>query len=164
MASTWPEGGSGRDQPLHGAADHPRPLTAERLAERIAGIGYHYFVDSDGDVGGSWLGRLFNFYLIGDRQQILQVRGRWNRRLSIERLAEVLALCDRWNRELVWPKCYVRVQDDGFVHVVAEVSTPFGAGATDAQVVTCIQQGLAHCAVVFDTLDRYYPDQAEAAP
>lgn len=164
MASAWSDGGAGREGPVTGGPDAPRPLTPERIAEQMTAIGYHYFIDGDGDVGGSWLGRLFNFYLIGDRQQILQVRGRWNRRLGIERLAEVLELCDRWNRDLLWPKCYVRVQDDGFVHVVAEVSTPFGAGASDAQLVTCIQHGLAHCAAVFDGLDRYYPDPAEQAP
>jgi hypothetical protein len=145
-------------------ADVPAALSTDRITARMRALGYHYFVDSEGDIGGLWFGRLFHFFLIGDNQQIFQVRGRWNRRLTLERLAEILDLCDRWNRELLWPKCYVRVQDDGYVHVVAEISTPFAAGATDAQLTTCIQNGLAYAGAIFDALDRHYPDPAEAAP
>jgi hypothetical protein len=147
-----------------GPSGVPRPLTVDRIAATLRAVGYHYFVDSEGDVGGVWHGRLFHFFLIGEDRQIFQVRGRWNRRVSIERLPEVLALCDRWNRDLLWPKCYVRVQDDGFVHVVGEISTPFAAGATDAQLTTCVQNGLAYSGAVFDALDRHYPDPAESAP
>lgn len=144
--------------------DRPRPVTVDRLRERLAALGYHYFVDSEGDVGGLWHGRLFHFYLFGDERQVLQVRGRWNRRISIERLGETLAMCDRWNRDLVWPKCYVRVLDDGFVHVMTEVSTPLGAGATDAQLTAYVQNGLSSARAIFDTLDERYPDPAAAAP
>jgi hypothetical protein len=56
------------------------------------------------------------------------------------------------------------VQDDGYVHVVTEISTPFAAGATDAQLTTCIQNGLAYSGAVFDALDRQYPDPAESGP
>jgi hypothetical protein len=139
-------------------------MSVARVTERLAALGYHYFVDSEGDVGGIWLGRIYHFYLFGDAQQVLQVRGRWNRKIAIERLTEVLALCDRWNRELVWPKCYVRVLDDGFVHVMTEVSTPLASGATDAQVAACIQDGLSAGRMIFDALDERYPDPAAAPP
>lgn len=146
------------------AVDVPAPLTSARIAESLRALGYHYFVDVSGDVGGLWLGRLYHMFLLGSGHQVLQVRGRWNRRISIERLGEVLALCDHWNRDLLWPKVYVRVLDDGFIHVMAEVSTPFAAGATDAQITTCLRNGLAMGGVVFDALDARYPDPAEAAP
>lgn len=138
-------------------------MTTARIAERLAAAGYHYFVDSEGDVGGLWHGRLFHFYLFGDRRPVLQVRGRWNRKLAIERLPEVLALCDRWNRDVVWPKCYVRVLDDGFVHLMTEISTPLAAGATDAQLSSYLQDGLASGRAVFDALDERYPDPATGA-
>lgn len=144
--------------------DVPAALTVKRLEAAMRALGYHYFVDAAGDVGGLWLGRLYHAFLLGSDRQILQVRGRWNRRISIERLPEVLTQCDRWNRELVWPKVYVRVLDDGFIHVMAEVSVPFTAGATDAQVVRSIQNGLLAGGRVFDALDARYPDPAEAAP
>jgi hypothetical protein len=165
MGLTGAEGPGSRGRPGTGVpSGTPRPLTPERLAERLRSVGHHFFVDSEGDVGGIWHGRLFHLFLIGEEQQVFQVRGRWNRRLSIERLGEALELCDRWNRDLLWPKCYVRVQDDGYVHVVTEISTPFAAGATDAQLTTCIQNGLAYSGAVFDALDRQYPDPAESGP
>lgn len=165
MGPTGAEDPAGPGRSGHGGSTGPPgPLTIDRVVGRLRAVGYHHFVDSEGDAGGLWHGRLFHFFLIGEEQQIFQVRGRWNRRLSIERLAEVLDLCDRWNRELLWPKCYVRVQDDGYVHVVTEISTPFAAGATDAQLTTCIQDGLAYSGAIFDALDRHYPDPAESAP
>jgi hypothetical protein len=150
--------------PRPALVDRTRPVTMGRLTERLASLGYHYFVDSEGDVGGIWLGRIFHFYLFGDAQQVLQVRGRWNRKAAIERLSELLALCNRWNRDLVWPKCYVRVLDDGFVHVMTEVSTPLASGATDAQLTSYIQDGLAAGRTFFDALDERYPDPAAAPP
>ncbi len=161
-----PEGapsGSGRS-PEPVPEDVPGPLSPDRLARSLRALGYHYFVDSEGDVGGLWFGRLYHFFLIGDERRVLQVRGRWHRRIAIDRLPEVLAMCDRWNRELIWPKCYVRVLDDGLVHVMTEISTPYGSGATDAQIRSCIQDGLACSGVVFDALDERYPDPAASAP
>lgn len=146
------------------AVDVPAPLSVGRVVEAMRSLGYHHFLDAAGDVGGVWLGRLYHVLLLGADQQVLQVRGRWNRRISIERLSEVLALCDQWNRELLWPKSYVRVLDDGFIHLMAEISTPFAAGATDAQIATCVQNGLATGGAVFDALDARYPDPAESAP
>ena len=60
--------------------------------------------------------------------QVLQVRGRWSRQASIDHLSEILAFSDRWNRERSAPKVYVRVHDDGRVHVLTEVSVPVVAG------------------------------------
>src|SRR3712207_7234969 len=60
-----------------------------------------------GDLGGLWRGRLFYFFMFGDRSEILQVRGQWNREASIERLEEVLEACNEWNADRIWPKAYV---------------------------------------------------------
>lgn len=157
-------GGGPADVRRHGGLDVPAPLSRERLIRAMRALRYHYFVDASDDVGGMWSGRLFHFYLLGDSAQVLQVRGRWNRRVSIERIGEILALCDHWNRELIWPKCYIRVLDDGFIHVMSEVSTPFASGATDAQILACIQGGLSTSGVIFDALDERYPDPAASPP
>lgn len=153
--------GEGRSLP---GAEVPTPVTSERVAAGMRRLGYHYFVDVAGDVGGMWLGRLYHVFLLGPAQQYLQIRGRWNRRIAIERLPEVFTECDRWNRDLVWPKTYVRVLDDGFIHVMAEITTPFAAGATDGQIDRCIEDGVLAGGRVFDALDARYPDPAEAPP
>ncbi|WP_250444525.1 YbjN domain-containing protein [Actinotalea sp. C106] len=140
------------------------PLSRERLCAWFSEHGYTYFVDNDGDVGGLWRGRLFYFFLFGERQEILQVRGQWNREFAIERLTEVLEVCNEWNAERVWPKAYVRVRDDGMVHVTCEVSTDLEHGATDDQLGQLVHCGVSASSTVFDLLDELYPDPAAAAP
>lgn len=144
--------------------DIPSPLTRERLGAWFARHGYTYFVDNDGDVGGLWRGRLFYFFLFGERAEILQIRGQWNREFAIERLTEVLEVCNAWNADRIWPKTYVRVRDDGMVHVTCEVATDLEHGVTDAQLGQLLECGLSSASVFFDQLEDRYPDPAAAAP
>ena len=161
-------GGPSRQAPVQRVVEDddtvPRPLTADRLRAWFAGHGYTYFVDDDGDVGGLWRGRLFYFFLFGQKQEILQVRGVWNREFAIERLTEVLEVCNEWNADKIWPKAYVRVRDDGMVHATCEVATDLEHGVTDAQLGQLLHCGLSSASVFFDTLDELYPDPAAQAP
>ena len=140
------------------------PLTAERIRAWLSRSDYGYFTDLDGDLGGLWRGRLFYFFTLGERHEILQVRGQWNRTFAIERLAEVLEICNDWNAERVWPKAYVRVRDDGRVHAVCEAATDLEHGVSDTQLGQFLHSGLASAASFFDTLDELYPDPAGLAP
>lgn len=142
----------------------PRPLTHQRVRAWLTEQGYAYFVDGDGDLGGLWRSRLFFFFVLGDDQEILQVRGQWNRSFAIERMPELLELCNAWNGDRVWPKAYLRVRDDGSVHAVCEVSTDLGDGVTDAQLDELLACGLSSAAAFFDELDEAYPDPAGTAP
>ena len=151
-----------------GTAEHattvPSPVSPARIASWMSDNQFSYFIDNDGDLGGLWRGRLFYFFLFGQQAEILQVRGQWHRELAIERLEEVLDLCNEWNAERIWPKAYVRVRDNGRVHVVAEVATDLEHGATDAQLSQILFCGLSTGSMLFDALDERYPDPAGAAP
>lgn len=151
---------------LAGAVDdgRPTPISAERVRRWFEDNDFHYFTDDDGDLGGLWRGRLFYFFLFGERQEILQVRGQWHREVAIERLEEVLDACTEWNAERIWPKAYVRVRDNGMVHVVAEVSTDLEHGATDEQLSQVLFCGLSSSSTFFDAIDELYPDPAAVAP
>lgn len=144
----------------------PRPVTTERIRLWCESQGFSYFIDDKGDLGGLWgsRGRVFFFLLLGPETQCLQVRGYWTRRFAIERLPEVLELCNAWHIKRVWPVCYARVRDNGRVHVTAEVSTDVSCGATDAQLELMLRLGLSTAAAFFDELDETYPDPAETAP
>lgn len=142
----------------------PTPLSSERIVQWFERNDFHYFVDDDGDLGGLWRGRLFYFFLFGEHREILQVRGQWHREITIERLEEVLDACTEWNAERIWPKAYVRVRDNGMVHVVAEVSTDLEHGATDAQLSQVLFCGLSSSSTFFDAIDDLYPDPAAVAP
>jgi len=139
-------------------------LTADRIKQWLIRSGYGYFTDADGDIGGLWRGRLFYFFTLGERHEILQVRGQWNRTFAIERLAEVLDICNEWNADRVWPKAYVRVRDDGLVHVVCETSVDLEQGATDAQLTQFLDCGLGTAGSFFNALDEFFPDPVGVAP
>ncbi|WP_251150712.1 YbjN domain-containing protein [Cellulosimicrobium sp. Marseille-Q4280] len=142
----------------------PSPLALPRVVEWITDSGYSYFVDSDGDVGGLWHGRLFYFLLFGNHDEILQVRGQWNRDLAIERLEEVLEFCNEWNADRIWPKTYTRVRDNGMIQVFTEVTVDLEHGVTDDQLDQLLQCGLSTGSMFFDALDEFYPDPARQAP
>nr|WP_141372358.1 YbjN domain-containing protein [Cellulomonas cellasea] len=144
--------------------DVPTPVTAARVAEWFARHQFSYFVDNDGDLGGLWRGRLFYFFLFGEHSEILQVRGQWHREVAIERLEEVLDVCNEWNADRIWPKAYARVRDNGMVHVVAEVATDLEHGVTDDQLNQLLFCGLSTGSMFFDSLDELYPDPAGVAP
>ena len=146
------------------APDRPTAVTPARIAAWLTANEFSYFVDNDGDLGGLWRGRLFYFFLFGETSEILQVRGQWHREIAIERLEEVLDLCNEWNAERIWPKAYIRVRDNGRVHVVSEVATDLEHGATDAQLSQMLLCGLSTGSMLFDSLDERYPDPAGVAP
>ena len=142
----------------------PGPLTMARIVDWIGDYGYSYFVDSDGDIGGLWHSRLFYFLLFGGDREILQVRGQWNREITIDRIEEVLEFCNEWNTDRIWPKVYFRVRDNGMIQVYGEVSVDFEHGANDEQLDQVLTCGLSTGAMLFDALDALYPDPAQVAP
>ena len=139
------------------------PLSRDRVTDWLERSGFSYFVDSEGDVGGLWHGWLFYFLVLGERSEVLQVRGQWHRDLTIERLEEVLDVCNEWNAERIWPKTYVRVRDDGSVVVCAEVTADVGSVVTTPQLGQLLDCGLSTAAMFFEHLDRRYPDPLRAA-
>jgi hypothetical protein len=145
-------------------AEVPAPVSPARIAAWMTANGFSYFVDSDGDLGGMWRGRLFYFFLFGEHSEILQVRGQWQREVTIERMTEILDICNEWNAERIWPKAYVRVRDNGRVHVVSEVAIDLEHGATDAQLHQALFCGLSTGSMFFDSLEERYPDPVGVAP
>ncbi|MCA5893182.1 YbjN domain-containing protein [Isoptericola sp. NEAU-Y5] len=147
--------------PDHG--DPLDPLTRDRVTAWLERSGFSYFVDSDGDVGGLWHGWLFYFLVLGEHSDVLQVRGQWHRDLTIERLEDVLELCNEWNAERIWPKTYARVRDDGTIVVCAEVTADIGGGVTDDQLDQLLQCGLSTGSMFFQHLDTTFPDPLREA-
>jgi hypothetical protein len=139
-------------------------VTVDRIRAWCADRGYTYFTDNEGDIGGIWRGRLFFFFLLGDDDDVLQVRGQWNRELAIERLPEVLEIANSWHVDKIWPSAYARVRDNGRVNVTTEVTTDVSCGATDAQLALMLQCGLGTGTIFFDHLDEAYPDPAGSPP
>ncbi len=151
-----PKSPSGSDEP-------PGPVTRPRIADYLRDRGYRFVVDEDGDLTGTWDGNRFWFLLLGDAQEILQVRGRWHRTLPLDaRGALALALND-WNRERIWPKAYVR-EEEGALAVYAETSADLEAGANDVQFAQLLSCGLGTGVQMFSTFESQMPEPGTEDP
>lgn len=134
----------------------PRGLTMQRIGDHLTRRGYHFRIDDDGDITGTWDGHRFWFLLLGERTEILQVRGRWSTTLPVEsRLATLQAVND-WNRERIWPKVYVR-EEGGRLALYAEVSVDFEHGATDDQLAQIVSCGLGTAVQLFQAVGAQLP-------
>lgn len=144
--------------------DAPRRLTSHRVLGWLKRAGLPFFVDSDGDLGAIHESRTFYFLLFGTDREVFQVRGRWNRSITIERSAQVLEFCNQWNTKMIWPKAYSRVRDDGQIHVYGEVSMTYEYGITDEQIGAMVMCGLQTNTQLFSELNRTFPDPTQVAP
>lgn len=138
------------------------PLTVERIKATLDARGSQYGVDDDGDVGGYWDGHLFYFFLLGQSSEYLQVRGRWNRNVGLDRRDALTVLVNDWNAAKLWPKAYTREEEDR-VGVYAEHTVDYEHGLTDEQLDLHIACAIATSGQLFDLLDESYPVQAAEA-
>jgi len=143
--------------------EHTTPLTRDRIAAYLAGRGYRYLIDEDGDLTGMWEGSRFWFLLLGEHHEILQIRGRWHRTLPVKQRPSVLLAANDWNRERIWPKVYVREEDDELA-LYSEVSVDLEHGATTSQLGQLLACGLGTGVQMFTALDGLLPDASPGAP
>lgn len=116
-------------------------LTRERVEAFLTANGWTYGIDPDGDVGGQWDDNLFYFFLMGTAREVLQVRGQWKQTFSLERETELVHVLNELNRDLIWPKLYLRAED-GVLAIFSEVSTDLEHGVSDDQLGQLIACGL----------------------
>ena len=57
------------------------PVTRERVEAFLKSRDWRYFVDSDGDLGGNWDGKVFFFFLMGEKDKAITL---WKRALELE--------------------------------------------------------------------------------
>lgn len=141
------------------------PLTRERVVDFMNREDYRFRLDDDGDsVFGIWDGNGFYFMLLGEKKEIMQVRGKWTGRLPQERARDVLLAVNEWNRERIWPKVYTAVDDEGMVGVFVETSTDLEHGVTDDQLSQLLRCGLGTGFQVFDHFRETFPDAVFPEP
>ncbi|WP_423465162.1 YbjN domain-containing protein [Promicromonospora sp. MS192] len=136
--------------------DKPRPLTTQRVGDDLSRRGYRFRIDDDGDVTGTWDGNRFWFLLLGEHDEILQVRGRWAGALPPAARLAVLQAANDWNRERIWPKVYTR-EEGGGLALYAEVSVDFEHGATEEQLAQTVSCGLVTASQFFSTVASLAP-------
>ena len=152
--------GNPRPKPArpHEVRERATPLTRDRIATYLLSRGYRFLLDDDGDLTGTWDGSRFWFLLLGERGEILQVRGRWHRTLPTNRRTAVLLAANDWNRERIWPKVYVR-EEDGELALYSEVSVDLENGVTSTQLAQLVACGLGTGVQSFASFDQLLPPQ-----
>jgi hypothetical protein len=135
------------------------PLTAARVEAILKKEGYYYFIDSEGDLGSHWGDHTFYFFFYGESKEMFQIRGRWHRKVDSAWLYEVVTAANDWNTTKLYPKAYVRNNDDE-IGVYGEHTVDYEHGVSDEQLLLHI-----HCAVqttlaFFEVLDEKFPQVA----
>ena len=134
----------------------PRARSMARGGALLTRRGAPVRVADDGDITGTWDGHRFWFLLLGDRSEILQVRGRWSTTLPVESRLVTLQTVNDWNRERIWPKVYVR-EEGGRLALYAEVSVDLEHGATAAQLAQTVSCGLGTAVPLFHAIGAQLP-------
>ncbi len=137
-----PDGEPG-DAGEQSSVDTLLPLSNELITGVLRERGYRYFTDSDGDIGGHWDNTLIYFFLLGEHNEMLQVRAMARSTFGIEDVPRLYAFCNSWNHDKLWPKAYVHVSDDGTAGVYGEVTTDLEKGVTVAQLDQLIACGIS---------------------
>jgi hypothetical protein len=138
------------------------PLSRTRVQAYLVSRGYAVGMDDDGDLTGTWDGNRFWFILTGEDDEVLQVRGRWHRTLPTARRTATLLAVNDWNRERIWPKVYLREEDDR-VALYTEVSVDLEHGVTDDQLAQLVACGLGTGVQFFAALVGLVPDDDASA-
>lgn len=144
--------------PARNALSAPSPLTRERISAFLTERDYHFNIDDDGDATGTWDDHRFWFLLFGDKQEIVQTRGRWARTLPLEARHNALLVINDWNRDRIWPKTYLR-EEESQIAIYAEVSADLEPGSNDDQLAQILSCGLGTAIQFFRNLDSRFPDE-----
>ena len=137
-------------------------LSSDRIAAALDSQGWHYEVDEDGDIRGSWGGHMFYFLRMGRDREVLMVRGRWEARPTIEQGFEMLPWLNTWHRENLFPKAVVvDFPDDGNCRIFTEVTIDCEHGITDEQLMLHIRAGLQSALSMFEEANKAFPGLQE---
>ncbi|MBI9115495.1 YbjN domain-containing protein [Sanguibacter suaedae] len=128
------------------------PLTRDRIEEFLTANDWSYGIDPDGDIGGQWDDNLFYFFVMGDAEEVLQVRGRWKHSFPSSRAVEFAVLLNEFNRDVIWPKLYARAEETGELGIYSEVSTDLEHGVSDDQLGQLLSCGLFTSLRAFESL------------
>ncbi len=128
------------------------PISQERLIEYFKSEEWNYFIDNEGDLGGTWNDNQYFFLFRGQNKELLHIQGRWHQALDIALLERVRDFIDAWHREKLWPKCYHRINDSGDIRVFSEVTIDYEHGATDEQLSLHVQCALGTSRQFYDAL------------
>lgn len=144
--------------PAGGAARALAPLSKDRIKAALEAAGWSYSVDSDGDIGGGWEYGSFFFFVNGNQDELLCVRGYWRGRLEETDYVRALELANEWNAEKLWPKTYIGRDDEGAVRVNTEHNVDYEPGLTDEQLAQHLLCTVNTSMAFFERVNEVFPE------
>lgn len=152
-----------KDDPAPATGGALQPLSKDRIKHSLEQAGWSYNVDSDGDIGGGWEFGSFYFFVNGEKDELLCVRGFWRGELGEADFAKALETANDWNREKLWPKTYVTRDESQSVRVITEHNVDYEHGLTDEQLtqhLLCVVNTSMSC---FEQFNEVFPEAWERA-
>ncbi|WP_194948152.1 YbjN domain-containing protein [Actinomyces trachealis] len=132
----------------------PTPLTVERIAALFKERDYVFFIDSDGDLGGTWEDATFYFLLHGENKEVLHVRAQYPGTVDVAYLEKVREVMEASHRSRPWPKAFYRIDDDGDIRVYAAHTVDYEHGVTDAQILQHVDCAIGSILHLFASLNE----------
>ncbi|WP_313280386.1 YbjN domain-containing protein [Timonella senegalensis] len=149
-------GKKGFDVSPSGSASNLPSLTLDRVKKVLEGESFSYQVDSDGDVFARWESGWFVFEAVGEKKEILTIRGQWYARPPAIDIVRAVDACNDWNRDKLWPKTYARVVDDQ-IRLCTEHNVDYEFGVSDEQLkqhlICTVQTSISF----FESLESDFP-------
>lgn len=142
------------------AAAEVHQVTPQRIRDWLKSNGHNYLIRPSGQPAGMWNGSLFTFTAT---THVLQIRGQWNRTISIERRTEFMNLINNFHARNPWPKCLLQVMDDGSMRFTCEIDTPIAHGLSDQQLTRAMRLGIGSAISLYNRLDKEFPDPLMAS-
>lgn len=134
------------------------PLSKDRIKVALEAEQWSYSVDSDGDIGGGWEYASFYFFVNGDSDELLCIRGTWRGQLESDQLLPALEAANTWNSDKLWPKTYVRPDEDGMLRMHAELNIDFEQGVSDGQLRQQLLCMINTAMAYFEDLNERFPE------
>lgn len=134
----------------------PFPLTKARIGACLERMDWGADEREDDFIAG-WKPGTFLFFTLGEKADILCVRGYWRGRLDDADWVEALEACNDWNATRLWPKAYTGREDDN-VYLYVEHNVSYPSGITDNQLDHHLGYALDGSMRFFEQLNETFPE------
>ncbi|MCT1557858.1 YbjN domain-containing protein [Helcobacillus massiliensis] len=137
------------------ASTRPR-LTLGRITDALQRHGYSFVPDDEHEnsVRARFDSYPFTFMVTGEHDSLLLIRGRWDTMPGADQKLDCVRVCNHWNMERMWPKVYVRRENDEALGVYGETVMDFRFGVDDAELDHTITTALSTIITFFHNVEE----------
>lgn len=142
------------------ASAAPTPLARQRVDAALTRLGVNHGLDEDGDAYALWDGFMVRFISTGEKGEVFQIRGLWERRPAPEVRTEVLDWINAWHTTHRWPMLSLH-DDGGKLACVADFTLDLEYGVTDDQLDQFIRCAIGSTGEALTAIAEAFPAAAE---